>query len=124
MVLTRALQASDPGDKIFALVGIASDVSCDFIDYRKSFADVNTEIIKQGLEDTEIKARGLHLLSYVRNDGSIGILPSWVPALSDVKADFLPLSHACNCESMNLQGQPQICMDLNVSFLQYTFTIF
>jgi hypothetical protein len=123
MILTRALQASDPRDKIFALVGIASDMSCDFIDYRKSFAEVNTEIIKQGLEDPEIKALGLHLLSYVRNDGSTGILPSWVPALSDVKADFVPLSHAYNSGSMKLQGQPEICFDLNVSLLHYISTI-
>jgi hypothetical protein len=124
MISTRSLQTSDPRDKIFTLVGIASDVSCDFVDYRKSLAEVNTEIIKQGLEDTEIKALSLHLLSYVRNDGSPGMLPSWVSALSDVKADFLPLSHAYNCESMKLQGQPEICFDLNVSLLHYIFTIF
>lgn len=35
---TQALQASDHRDKLFALVGVVSHASSDFIDYSKSLA--------------------------------------------------------------------------------------
>ncbi len=77
MWFTCALQASERHDKPFALAGIASHVSNDFIDYEESIAEMKMGIIKNGGADTETKGRGLHLLSYVPgvcSAGSLGAL--------------------------------------------------
>lgn len=43
LLITRCFDATDPRDKIFALVGLVSDVSEEFIDYSKSYDTVVRE---------------------------------------------------------------------------------
>lgn len=46
LIDTRIFKATQPCDKIFALVGLASDISPNFINYKKSLADVQIELAK------------------------------------------------------------------------------
>ncbi|KAI1299445.1 HET-domain-containing protein [Xylaria venustula] len=75
------LHSSDPRDKIFALLGLATDRE-DIerrgvtLDYRKSCQDVYTQVTSVMLQQGH-----LSLLSYVqpRYKSDFGDLPSWVP---------------------------------------------
>jgi hypothetical protein len=54
---TRMFKATQPCDKIFALVGLASDISPNFINYKKSPADVQVEFAEMGYAyETELGA--------------------------------------------------------------------
>ena len=82
---TRRFQATDPRDKIIALVGIAdhrslgSSTSAVF-DYSKSIADLYIEVTGHLMR----KERSLNLLSSVEDslDRRVRGLPSWVPDYS------------------------------------------
>ena len=122
MLFTRALQASDPRDKVFALVGIASDVSCDFIDYEKSVAELHTGIIKKSLTETWIEGHGLGLnvLSFVNglpSEPSLRALPSWVPALSNIDPYFIPLVYSFTNACEKSEAQSDLHFDHNVGLL-------
>lgn len=84
---TRQLEASDPRDKIFALLGISgsfpgSDIDAT-IDYDKSVAEVYADFARDHMQ----ASKSFDMLSYVRHTVSFrpffvspfGSLPSWVP---------------------------------------------
>jgi hypothetical protein len=77
LVSTRMFKATDPRDKIFALVGLASDVDSNFIDYNLSVADVQIRLAKRCMRNPECP--GTMLLSYVDQGHHSHELPSWVP---------------------------------------------
>ncbi|KAF6805087.1 heterokaryon incompatibility [Colletotrichum sojae] len=84
---TRQLEASDPRDKIFALLGISgnfpgSDIDAA-IDYDKSVAEVYADFARDHIQ----ASKSFDMLSYVRHTVSFrpffvspfSSLPSWVP---------------------------------------------
>ncbi|KAF4785924.1 heterokaryon incompatibility [Colletotrichum scovillei] len=85
----RQLEASDPRDKIFALLGISTNVDLDnrlmAVDYGKSKAEVQTDLARYIMEEH----KSLDILSYVDHSinglsslhgfGQADALPSWVP---------------------------------------------
>jgi len=78
---TRTFQATDPRDKIFAVVGLASDLDPafveTFVDYEKTLVQVQTELAVWFLRQNRRAAT--MLLSYVEAVGHSDLLPSWVP---------------------------------------------
>lgn len=52
LLATRCFDATDPRDKIFALVGLADDVETGFVDYEKSYEEVITELSRMTLDGT------------------------------------------------------------------------
>ncbi|KAK0611308.1 heterokaryon incompatibility protein-domain-containing protein [Immersiella caudata] len=78
---TRGFHATDPRDKIFAVVGLAGDMNRDFVetfvDYDKSLDEVQTELAAWFL--TKYRRRDSLLFSYVEATGHSDSLPSWVP---------------------------------------------
>jgi hypothetical protein len=74
---TKAFKATDPRDKIFALVSLSTDLGTGFIDYNKSLADVQIEIAKIGMQGHIYE--GAMLLSFVDMDHHSSDLPSWTP---------------------------------------------
>ncbi|KXH69268.1 hypothetical protein CSAL01_12495 [Colletotrichum salicis] len=89
LVRARQLEASDPRDKIFALLGISTNVDVDnrlvAVDYGKSTAEVQTDLACYLIEEH----KSLDMLSYVDHSingfsslfsfGQAEALPSWVP---------------------------------------------
>jgi hypothetical protein len=66
LLATRPLQATDRRDKIFALVGLASDVDESFVDYSKDIEDIVTELSHMFLSGKlESTTSPLGYLSYI-----------------------------------------------------------
>ena len=78
---TKTFQATDPRDRIFAPVGLASDLHPEFVrsfvDYGKSLADIQTELAIWLLRH-QIGV-GSFLFSHVKSTGHSDFLPSRVP---------------------------------------------
>jgi hypothetical protein len=81
---TRMCQSTVPQDKIFALVGLASDLDRQFldkfIDYDKPLVDVQIELAKVCMHSR--LSWGSSLFSYVDAQWQSDELPSWVPDLT------------------------------------------
>ena len=73
---TRLFKASEPRDKIFGLVSLASDVEADFIDYGRDIRDLQIEITKRGLAGGFFI--GATLFGYMDSEVHSDDLPSWV----------------------------------------------
>jgi hypothetical protein len=73
---TLAFQATDPRDKVFALVGLSHGVDPDFIDYKLNMHEVFIRGARFVIRDNA--ATALQILSLVRGHNR-GVLPSWVP---------------------------------------------
>jgi len=73
---TLAFQATDPRDKVFALVGLSHGVDPDFIDYKLNMHEVFIRTVRFVIRDNA--ATALQILSLVRGHDR-GVLPSWVP---------------------------------------------
>ena len=77
---TRDFEATDPRDKVFALIALTEDVSIDFIDYRRNLYQNLVDLAVFCLTDSESKLpQSLDLLSYVEGNSELSALPSWVP---------------------------------------------
>ena len=74
---TAVFKATEPKDKIFALVGLSSDVSSSIIDYTKSTTAVQIEVAKIAIERPD--TWGPLLFSGVNASGHSSELPSWMP---------------------------------------------
>ncbi|KAF9701330.1 hypothetical protein EKO04_000445 [Ascochyta lentis] len=78
---TRCFDATDPRDKIFALVGLASDVDEDFVDYSRSYEGVIKELsnmLLDGRIETE-SGCALDLWSSITREEEDDLMgPSWV----------------------------------------------
>ncbi|OHE97089.1 hypothetical protein CORC01_07530 [Colletotrichum orchidophilum] len=89
LVRARQLEASDPRDKIFALLGISTSVDADnklvAVDYDKPNAKVQADLARYMMEEN----MSFDMLSYVNHSVNVysslkgcdeaGTLPSWVP---------------------------------------------
>ena len=74
---TRHCAASDPRDKIFALVNLATDAKDLQVsaDYSKT-----TQQVFVGFASRLIMSRqSLHILSFITGESTLGRMPSWVP---------------------------------------------
>jgi hypothetical protein len=75
--LTGVFKASDDRDKVFALIGLASNLSSAFIDYNMDMNRVLIEVAKTCL--CIESSWGAKLLSWVDSTSHSDQLPSWVP---------------------------------------------
>ena len=85
---TRAMEASDPRDKVFALHGLVKEHELITVDYNASKKDVYTQTITELLSNDHTALEDI-LLS-VESVGADNDLPSWVPDLS-AKQRSIPL---------------------------------
>jgi hypothetical protein len=89
---STAFNATDPKDKVFALVGLASDAAPAFIDYKLTLRQVMVNLAMNGLRGgVNGTLANLDLLSSIRHlsdgsnstvqedDGKMSTLPLWVP---------------------------------------------
>jgi hypothetical protein len=77
LMATRAFKATDPRDRIYALIGLCSDVSTSFIDYDKHIDEVQIDIAKRCMMNLE--SWGPMVFSWVDQENHCDNLPSWVP---------------------------------------------
>ncbi|KAK1701766.1 heterokaryon incompatibility protein-domain-containing protein [Colletotrichum acutatum] len=115
----RQLEASDPRDKIFALLGISTNVDLDnrlmAVDYGKSKVEVQTDLARYIMEEH----KSLDILSYVihsinglsslRSFGQADALPSWVPdwdASQVTRGQRLMAMHAAELNEDSLPLDP------------------
>jgi hypothetical protein len=77
LMSTRAFKATEPLDKIYALISLCSDVSTSFIDYDKRLDEVQIDIAKRCMMSLE--SWGSMVFSYVCREHHCDSLPSWVP---------------------------------------------
>jgi hypothetical protein len=77
LLCTRGHLATDPRDRVFALVGLASDVPMEFIDYKKPVAQMQIELAELCMR-TRL-AWGPLVLLYVEPSSHPANLPCWVP---------------------------------------------
>ncbi|KAI4940484.1 hypothetical protein J4E86_010864 [Alternaria arbusti] len=79
--MTRWFDATDPRDKVFALVGLTSDLDKSFVDYSKSYEDVmkelNIMLLDGGIEPTMGSVFDIWSLLTREEDEEI-TEPSWV----------------------------------------------
>lgn len=118
MRVTKSMRASDPRDKVFALVGIASDVPTNLIDYEKSIVEMNIEIARKYLAENEMGRKGLYLLCFVsghRSDEKCATLPSWVPELSFHSFYVTPLTFLASLPRQAPLPQSEVSLNGNVS---------
>jgi hypothetical protein len=73
---TAQFKASDDRDKIFALIGLASDISKSIIDYSKRLDDIQIEVAQICIKQHDW---GPMLFTNVNPIGHSTALPSWVP---------------------------------------------
>ena len=93
IIWTSAHKATDPRDKIFALIGLTTSVPLDLIDYRKELRQVLTDLgvlfLRQG---TGGFTSSLHVLSFVNHAHRSLDLPSWIPEWTYAYDSFFALS--------------------------------
>lgn len=107
---TRNFEATDPRDKFFALVGIASDMEEEFIDYSKDVGQIVTELSRRFLTGKlACLTNPLDILSFIsRLNGEGEHLPSWVTdwMLLGISSLYTPLAGAYPSEAPYIQGNP------------------
>ena len=90
---TRTFEATDPRDKVFALVALTDDIPNEFIDYRRSLRQVLTDVAIFALTRPSVRLpRVPDLLSYAEARTQPCDLPSWVPDWQDHGHETYPLS--------------------------------
>lgn len=91
--ITKAFQATDERDKVFALVGLSSNADPEFISYGKGLDTIFLQIARNALASP---GSGEHdYLSHIsKQSAEKAGVPSWVPALPYDEPDFNPLSGA------------------------------
>jgi hypothetical protein len=80
--------ATDPRDKVFALIGLSVDVDPEFIDYGLNVSEVLNRTTRLLIGDDVLVA--LNWLSYIGGHNR-GDLPSWVPDWSLPRSQQSPL---------------------------------
>jgi hypothetical protein len=131
LLVTRYFDATDPRDKVFALVGLASDVLEEFVDYSKSHADIMQELSRMVLEGRVANTSGstLDFLSCITRDEDDDLArTSWVVDWLRLKDSlYMPLIIQFSSEAPTiLQSSEvrfldtedgQVCMTLNFTFI-------
>ena len=115
LLTTRYFDATDPRDKIFALVGLAGDISEDFVDYSKSYTDVAQGLSRMVLEGRVPSTSGstLDFLSCITRDDDDDLAgTSWV-------VDWLRLKNSLYTPLMNQfpSEAPTISRSSQIQFL-------
>ncbi|KAJ8117395.1 hypothetical protein OPT61_g1386 [Boeremia exigua] len=116
LLLTRCFKATEPRDKIFALIGLAEDIAEDFVDYSKSYKDVVQELSHMVLDGRIPTTSGsiLDLLTCITRDEEDDLSgPSWV-------VDWLRLQDSLYTPLMKQypSERPTISRDSEVRFLE------
>ena len=92
LILTNGFKATDPRDKVFALIGLTTGVPVDFIDYNKELKDVLMYLCELLLtRDSLRKFPALDVLSCVNHAHRALDLPSWVPEWDFKRDSFISL---------------------------------
>lgn len=115
LLITRCFDATEPRDKIFALVGLVDDISDEFVDYSKSYEDVLQELSHMLLDGSILNTTGspLDLLTCITRDEDDNLNePSWV-------VDWLRLRDSLYAPSMNqfLSERPVIVRAPEIQFV-------
>lgn len=103
LVRSKGFAATNPKDKYFAIVGLASGVRPNFIDYQRSLREIVIDVAKDALTTGSIfqlngstGPTGLDLLSFVNGRRSLDeleCLPSWAPEFSYNNEGFSGLGY-------------------------------
>jgi hypothetical protein len=111
-------EATDPRDKVFALVGLAKDVDPSLIDYTKSTEEIlitlALHILNQpGVDPSDLS--GLEMLSFApaipTPFGAPFEIPSWVPCWTSNDHDYFPLAQLYPTLEQNSQESPRLIAD-------------
>ena len=92
--MTSAFYATDPRDKIFALIGITNDGPPELIDYTRSLRELLIDVCTRFLNTAPSSELALSILSYVHHDVQPVDLPSWVPSWDFKGLPQRPLNQA------------------------------
>lgn len=112
LLITRCFDATDARDKIFALVGLTSDVSEDFVDYSKSYEDVIHELSHMVLDGRIPTTSGstLDLWSCITRDEEDDLQgPSWVVDWLKLRDSlYTPMMSQYESEKPTIQRSPEV----------------
>lgn len=109
MRLFVSMEATDPRDRIFALVGISLGAPSEFVDYNRSFREVATRAGILSLFGTAgdnperpLTTEGLDTLAYLAlpNNKTLGI-PTWVPDMISKPQRGLTLSGVYRTQALS-----------------------
>lgn len=89
--MTASLQASDPRDKIFALVGLVDGAPPAIVDYDLDLPNILIQLATL----LSVKVPVFTLLSFVHRESTIPGLPSWVYDWTE-RTGFYPAEAAFN----------------------------
>lgn len=112
LLSTRYFDATDSRDKIFALVGLASDIGEEFINYSKSYDDVIRELSHMFLDGRIETTSGsvFELWSCVTRDEDDDLFgPSWVVDWLKLRnSPYTPLMSQFQSECPAIHREPDI----------------
>ncbi|KAJ4982518.1 hypothetical protein SVAN01_11988 [Stagonosporopsis vannaccii] len=112
LLITRYFDATDPRDKIFALVGLASNVSEGLVDYSKSYKDIVQDLSHMFLDNRIPTTSGsvLDLWSCITRDEKDDLSgPSWVVDwLKLSNSLYTPMMTQYESEKPTIQRVPEI----------------
>lgn len=95
---TRSFKATDPRDKVYALVGLATDLSQDYIDYTQHLRQVLIRLARYGFSGGRtllLSIDAAEFLSFAvatKREFDPSVLPSWVPPFHDYPQPYIPLA--------------------------------
>jgi hypothetical protein len=94
LIATKSFRATDPRDKIFALIALARDMPIEFINYKclveQVLTDLATRMIKMSDQDLQLPSPILSLAYTVHCQGNSNI-PSWVPDWTGADLAIVPI---------------------------------
>lgn len=112
LLITRCFDATDSRDKIFALVGLASDVGDEFVDYSKCY-ECKIQELSHMLLDGSIKITWgsvLDLWSCITRDEDSDLSgPSWVVDWLKLReSSYRPLMSEFASENPTIHRKPEV----------------
>ncbi|KAI4941266.1 hypothetical protein J4E91_010843 [Alternaria rosae] len=110
--MTSRFDATDPRDKVFALVGLTSDIEKSFVDYSKSNEDVmkelNLMLLDGRIEATMGSVLDIWSLLTREEDNEI-TEPSWVVDLFKIQDSmYTPMMTGYPSTSPEIERKPEI----------------
>lgn len=109
---TLHFKATDPRDKIFALISLAWDGEEEFINYKESLENILLMVASYILKTEEGR---LDLLSFAQIFGRVKGVPSWIPCWSQKANRHLGLafSFSAGRQGLRLQNPSDITLDVD-----------